>query len=421
MPEVPRHVTLERQLGLLDATGIGVGAIIGAGIFVVLGVAAGVAGAAVLVGILLAAVAATANALSSAQLAATYPVAGGTYEYGYRVIGPATGFAAGWMFLVGKIAAAGTVAIGLSGYAANLFPGLPPRPLAAGAVVAFTALNYVGIRRSSRVNLAVVAVSVGSLMALTVAGLREVQTSSFTPFAPTGWRGVLEAAALMFFAYTGYARIATLGEEVRQPRVTIPRAIVLTIAVTVVLYAGVAYVAVGTVGAAALAASDAPLELAAARVGPTWLVGVVSVGAFAAMLGVMLSQLLGLSRMAFAMARRGDLPAGLSAVHERFRVPHRAVVLVGAIAAVVAVTGTLRGVAAAAAFTILVYYGIANVSALRMPREAKIVPDIVPAVGVIACLSLALALPLKTITVGLSVLVGGLGLRALVRGRETAN
>src|SRR5690606_28619109 len=184
--------TLRRDLGLLDAVGIGFGAIVGAGIFVVTGLAAGVAGPAFLVGLGLAGIAATANALSSAQLAARYPQSGGTYEYGYRVLHPWAGFAAGWLFLASKISAAGTVALGLAGYLAGIVPGLPPRVVAVGAVVVFTALNYFGIRRSSRVNLAIVALSLGSLALFAALGAREFDAANLHPFAPRGWRGVLK-------------------------------------------------------------------------------------------------------------------------------------------------------------------------------------------------------------------------------------
>jgi len=418
----PRHPApgggagvLRRELGLLDAVGVGFGAIVGAGIFVVTGVAAGVAGPAFLVGLLVAGVAATCNALSSAQLAASYPQAGGTYEYGYRVLTPWAGFAAGWMFLASKTAAAGTVALGLAGYLEALAPGLPPRVAAVGAIVVFTVLNYFGVRRSSGVNLAIVTVSLCTLLLFVASGAAAFRLDNLRPFAPMGWGRTLESAALLFFAYTGYARIATLGEEVREPARTIPRAIMITIAGAVLLYGLVAVVAVGAVGAAELAATAAPLHLAAEATGRGWIVTAVSVGGVTAMLGVILSQLLGLSRMGFAMARRGDLPRVLAHVHPVYGVPGRAVLAIGAVAAVVAATGTLRGVASAASFTILVYYGIANVAAMKMPRHAKLFPDVVPVVGLLACTALAFSLPGRVVLTGLAVLTAGLALRLVVR------
>lgn len=406
---------LRRSLGLLDAVGIGFGAIIGAGIFVVTGVAAGIAGPAFLVGLLIAAIAATCNALSSAQLAAEYPHSGGTYEYGYRVLNPWVGFAAGWMFLASKIAAAGTVALGLAGYLDALLPGLSPRVIAVSAIIVFTILNYFGVRRSSRANLLIVAVSLGALVLFIVGGLSAFRIENLRPFATAGWTGTMESAAILFFAYTGYARIATLAEEVDDPRRTIPRAIMITIGGAVLLYAGVSIIAVGAVGAESLAATAAPLQAAAQSFAWPWVATAVSVAGVTAMLGVILSQLLGLSRMGFAMARRADLPRFLEQVHPAYGVPGRAVLLIGAIAAIVAATGTLRGVASAASFTILVYYAIANLAALRMPENARLYPDAVPAVGLVACVVLAASLTVSVIGAGVILLAAGLAIRFIAR------
>lgn len=398
---------MRRDLVLVDAIGIGFGAIVGAGIFVVTGIAAGIAGPSLLLGLLVAGIAATANALSAARLAVAYPQAGGAYEYGYRLLSPWAGFAAGWMFLVSKIAAAGTVALGLAGYLATLVPGIPPRGIAVAAIVAFTALNYVGVKRSSHVNLLIVSISTGALVVFIVAGAGDIRTSRFEPFAPGGAGGVLQASALLFFAYTGYARIATLAEEVRGPSRVIPAAIGVTIAGAIVLYVLTAFVALGTVGADALAATAAPLHVAAlASSGPS-VAAVVSVGGVAAMLGVILSQLLGLSRTTLAMARRQDLPAWLAHVHPRFAVPGRAVIAVGALSAIVAATGALQNIAATASFAILAYYGIANVAALRMPSANTAWARAVPLVGLAGCTLLAFSLRGPTVLGGLAILAAG--------------
>jgi len=404
---------LGRVLGLADAVGIGLGAIIGAGIFVVTGVAATVAGPATILALAIAGGAAALNALSSAQLAARFPVAGGTYEYAYRVLSPELGFAAGWLFLTSKLAAAGTVALGLGAYLTVLGIGIPARVVAAAAMVVFTIVNYCGIRRSSIVNLAMLAIAVAGLLALIAFGIGRMELENFRPFAPGGIRGVLTASAIMFFAYTGYARIATLGEEVREPERTIPRAIGFTIVVAILLYSAVAIVATGLAGSERLQ-SSVPLALAAEVAGGAVLRWIVSLAAVTAMLGVALSQLLGLSRMAFAMARRGDLPAPFAAVHPEFAVPHRAVLAVGIVAIVVAATGTLAGVARTASFAILLYYAIANAAALRLPAAAKLFPDSVPRTGLITCVLLALSLPPRTIAEGIVLLLAGFLLRALL-------
>jgi basic amino acid/polyamine antiporter, APA family len=406
---------LRRDLGLVDAVGIGFGAIVGGGIFVVTGIAAGVAGPAFIAALLIAGAAAAANALSSAQLAAVYPQSGGTYEYGYRVLSPWTGFAAGCAFLISKIAAAGTVAIGLGGYLSAVLPALPPRGVAVGAVLVFTALNYFGVRRSSRANLVIVMFSIGSLLAFCVAVAPAFDSHHLSPFAPAGLAGVMQAAGLLFFAYTGYARIATLGEEVHDPARTIPRAVLITIGGALLLYLAVGLSAAGAVPAAELARTTAPLHAVASAVrGPSAAL-IVSAGGIAAMLGVILSQVLGLSRMVFAMARRGDLPTWLSTVHPRYRTPHRAVLLVGAVASVVAAAGTLGAAAAAAAFSILVYYGITNLAALRLPAAQRLYPRGVAYFGFVACAVLALSLTRGALALTVALLGTALLVRAAVR------
>ena len=406
---------LRRDLSLLDAVGVGLGAVVGAGIFVVSGVAAGVAGPAFLVGLVIAGVAATANALSSAELAANYPQSGGTYEYGYRILNPWLGFAAGWMFLVSKISAAGTVALGLAGYLEMLVPGLPLRTIAVGAIIAFTIINCFWIRKSSRLNLLIVSVSILSLVLFVVAGVVSFRLENLQPFAPAGWHGILQASALLFFAYTGYARIATLGEEIREPKSTIPKAIVITLAASVILYLAVAGVAAGTIGTVQMSSSVAPLGVAARTFTWPWVATAVAVGGVTAMLGVILSQLLGLSRMVFAMSRYGDLPSFLGHVHPRYRVPGRAVLLIGAISAMVAATGRLSTVASAAAFTILIYYGITNLAALWMAPTQKLYPYFIAGTGLFACVLLAISLPPRIILIGCAILAVGLTLRLLVR------
>jgi APA family basic amino acid/polyamine antiporter len=403
---------LRRSLGLADAVGIGFGAIVGAGIFVVTGIAAGVAGPALLLALPLAGAAAAANALSSAELAAAYPQAGGTYEYGRRVLHPWAGFAAGWMFLASKTAAAGAVGIGIAAYLERVAPGLPGRAVALAAIALFTAVNALGVRKSSAVNLVIVAISTATLVAFAAAGALRFDAAHLRPFAPGGTGGVLRAAALLFFAYTGYARIATLGEEVREPRRTIPRAILITVSSVSVLYLAVAIAAVGAAGTAAMARGDAPLAEVARVMEMPALERAVSAGAVCAMLGVLLSQLLGLSRMVFAMARGGDLPRWLAAVDPGSGTPRRAVLLVGAGAAVAAAFGTLRAIAPAASFAILLYYAIANLAALRMPRDARLYPDAVPAAGLAACTVLAASLPGRTAVVGVAVLAAGFAARA---------
>jgi basic amino acid/polyamine antiporter, APA family len=406
---------LRRDLGLVSAVAVGLGAIIGAGIFVVTGVAAGVAGPAFLAGLLIAGVVATFNALSSAQLAARYPQSGGTYEYGYQVLHPWLGFAAGWVFLASKLAAGGTVALGFAGYLAALIPGIPERPAAVAAILLLAAVNYFGIRKAGWLNIAIVSVSVFTLVYFILSGLPVFDTRNLQPFAPTGVGGVLQSAALLFFAYTGYARLATLGEEVTEPKKTIPRAIVIALGIAALLYFLTALVAVGGAGAPAMASSPSPLEAAAQRFSLPGTVLLVGLGATTAMLGVLLSQLLGISRMMFAMARRADLPAFLEHVHSTHAVPDYGIFLTSAFLIGVAVFGTLETIVAAASFTILLYYAITNLAAIYMKNEDRLFPLWVPILGLISCLALAATLQPLIILSGLLLLVGGFVWRWLYR------
>jgi basic amino acid/polyamine antiporter, APA family len=405
--------SLKRDLGLLDAVGVGLGAVIGAGIFVVTGVAAGVAGPAFLVGLFIAGLAATCNGLSSAQLAATYPQSGGTYEYGYQVLNPWLGFSAGWMFLASKLAAGGVVALGFGTYLAALLPGIPPRGAAVAAALLLVAANYWGIKKAGKLNLLIVGITLSALLYFIIAGLPAFTPANLTPFAPQGWQGIARAAALLFFAFTGYARIATLGEEVHEPKKTIPRAVMITLAGSVLLYAAVALVAVGGIGADRLSGTTSPLSEAASSFHLPGVLLIIGIGATTAMFGVLLSQLLGISRMFFAMARRGDLPSVLERIHPRHQVPHVGIFLSGGIIILLSLFGTLEFIISAASFTILLYYSITNVAAMRMRRQDKLYANWVPFTGLLFCLAMAAALSLQTIISGLALLTAGLLLRLL--------
>lgn len=406
---------LKRELGLTEAVAVGLGAIVGAGLFVVTGVAAGVAGPAFLVGLALAAGVAASNAMSSAQLAASFPQSGGTYEYGYRLLHPLLGFSAGWMFLASKLAAAGTVALGFAGYLSALLPSLPERASAAVAIVVLTGVNYVGIKKAGRLNIVIVATTLLFLLYFVIAGVPSFRVDNLRPFSPNGWAGILESAALLFFAYTGYARLATLGDEVRSPRRTIPLAIMLSLGIAALLYGSVALVAVGAVGAAELAASSSLLQRAALSFTSRGASGAVAVAATTAMLGVLLSQILGISRMLYAMALRGDMPAVFGHVHPRFGVPDRGILLTGAAALLVALFGTLQAIVSAASFTILVYYSITNVAALRLHPDQRLYPRWVAVAGLVGCIALALSLPAVVMLSGGGLLVAGLAWRSLYR------
>ncbi|MFG3255604.1 APC family permease [Streptomyces sp. NPDC048172] len=406
--------SLSRGLGLGDAVLIGLGSMIGAGIFAALAPAAEAAGGALLVSLAVAAVVAYCNATSSARLAARHPESGGTYVYGRERLGPFWGHLAGWSFVVGKTASCAAMALTVGAYA---WPE-QAHAVAVAAVVALTAVNYAGVHKSALVTRVVVALVLAVLAALVtaVATSGAADAGHLNPLDPADSSvhpggvtagGVLQAAGLLFFAFAGYARIATLGEEVRDPARTIPRAIPLALGITLVVYAAVAVAALAVLGPRALADSAAPLSDAARASGADWLVPVVRGGAVLAALGSLLALVLGVSRTVLAMARDRRLPGALAAVHPRFQVPHRAELLVGAVVAVLAATVDVRGAIGFSSFGVLVYYAVANASAWTLAPEEGRPPRLVPALGLAGCAVLACALPLTSVLSGAAVLAVG--------------
>lgn len=425
---------LRREIGLWGAVLMGLGSILGTGVFVSIGIGAGVAGPAVLVAIAMAAVVAMCNGLSSAQLAAAHPVSGGTYEYGYRFLTPSLGFIAGWMYLLAKSASAATAALGFAGYFLHTF-GLPAGPwlvpLALSAVVLLTCIVVGGIRRSNAVNAVIVSVTLATLSFFMLAGAPSVDVDAhLTPFWPTEEEGgasvsaVLEAAALMFVAYTGYGRVATLGEEVRDPGRTIPRAVIATLSVTMVFYLGVALVALGAVGAVAYAEAAtqdaAPLEIIAQTFGVPGGGWILAFGAITAMLGVLLNLILGLSRVLFAMGRRRDMPAALEAVGARTQSPTTAVVVMGAVIGALVLVGDVKTTWAFSAFTVLLYYSLTNLSALWMPDELRRYPRVISVMGLVGCLGLAFWVDPMIWWVGLGLGAVGYVLRTVSRSLQSS-
>ncbi|MFF9841040.1 APC family permease [Streptomyces sp. NPDC013740] len=390
---------LRRSLGVFDAVVIGLGSMIGAGIFAALGPAAHAAGTGLLPALAAAAVVAYCNAMASARLAARYPASGGTYVYGRERLGPFWGYLAGWAFVVGKTASCAAMALTVGSY---LWPD-QAHAVSVAAVVALTAVNYRGVQKSALLTRVIVALVLAVLAAVVTvsAGAGQGERLGLGGDVPTG--GVLQAAGLLFFAFAGYARIATLGEEVRDPARTIPRAVPIALGITLVVYAAVAVSVLAVLGAPRLAASAAPLADAVRAADAAWLVPVVTAGAALAALGSLLSLVLGVSRTTLAMARDGYLPAPLAAVHPRFRVPHHAELAVGAVVAVVAATADVRGAIGFSSFGVLVYYGIANAAAFTLgPRERPLA-----ALGLLGCGVLAFALPMGAVLAGVGVLAAG--------------
>lgn len=407
----PSGPALARQLGTFDAVVIGLGSMIGAGVFAAFAPAAQAAGAGLLIGLAIAGVVAYCNAVASAQLAAQYPTSGGTYVYGREQLGPWSGFLAGWGFVIGKTASCAAMALTFAAYA------VPPdwlRPVAASAVVVLAAVNYRGITRTAGLTRIIVVVVIIALAITVAAGLFGGQPDPHRLAPSVGdlsWYEVLQSAGLMFFAFAGYARIATMGEEVREPAHTIPRAIQIALGITVAIYAAVTVTLLTTVGPADVAASADPLTTLVEAGSWQWAVPVVRVGAASAALGALLALIAGVGRTSLAMARQGDLPTWLSAVHPRYRVPHHAEITLASIVCVLVLTIDLRGAIGFSSFGVLLYYLVANLSAFTQDRQHRRFPRTLHILGAAGCATLVVTLPLTSAITGLAVFAVGIAYR----------
>jgi APA family basic amino acid/polyamine antiporter len=364
----------------------------------------------------IASIVAYANATSSAQLAALYPESGGTYVYARRRLGEYWGFLAGWSFVVGKTASLSAMALTFGSYA---YPDLA-RPLGIGAVVALTTVNYLGVEKTALATRAIVTVVLGALAVIVAAVFvgGAADGDNLSSDLPNGVWGVLRSAGLLFFAFAGYARLATLGEEVRDPEVTIPRAIPRALGITIVVYFVVLGSALLAVGPETLAGSSAPLAAAVDAGSWSWAAPVVRVGAAVAAAGVLLSLLAGISRTVLSMARRHELPRYLDAVHPRFRTPHRAEVTAAAIVCAVVAVADLREAIGFSSFAVLTYYALANASAWTLSNEERRWPRWMAALGVALCVLLAVTLPLIAVLGGLALLATGSVVWLATRGRR---
>lgn len=409
---------LERHLGTGDAVVIGLCAMVGAGVFIAFAPAAQAAGAGLLAGLAIAAAVAFCNAASSAQLAMAHPSSGGTYLFGRVVLGPWWGFLAGWGFVIGKTASCAAMAMTFATYALPDVPTWWHRLLAVAAVVALTAANLRGITRTALVARMLLGTTLLTLgLVLIVCFANDVRGPD--PWSPTGSAGpvgVLQSAGLLFFAFAGYARIATLAEEVRRPQM-LGRAILIALGIAITIYALVAVSLLLVLGTG-LADSPTPVAEAAEAAGGVWAGVIVRISAMAACLGALLALLAGVGRTTLAMARERDLPMALASVDPRHHVPDRAqIVIAGAIITLICLTD-IRTAIGFSSFGVLIYYAITNLAAFHQPAAERRWPRAVNVAGLSACLALALTLPLNSVLTATTVLLIGIIGRFTQRRRE---
>jgi len=391
------HQRLKRELGLGGAIVTGLGSILGTGAFVSIGLASSRWGDVLLVAIPAAAVVAVFSGLSSAYLAGRFPVAGGTYEYAYETLGPLPGFTAGWLFLLAKTASAASAALGIAFY---LSVG-NTRVFALAAIGLATILVASGLRRTTVINIILVTVTLVGLLAFSFAGFSSANAGWLAVGVTSDGSGVLAAIAFLFVAYTGYGRVATLGEEVKEPARTIPRAVIVTLLAAAFLYMAV------ELGGRALGGANWGSLLVLEGFTPASLLdnpyrSIVTVGAVTAMVGVLLNLILGLSRVWLAMGRRGDMPTRLSHLDGRTQ-PLSAVLLSGATVALVSLVGDIRLAWSFSAFTVLLYYGITNLAAIRLDKQRW-----TAWAGLVSCVLLSFFVTIQVWLVGTGLVLLGM-------------
>jgi basic amino acid/polyamine antiporter, APA family len=413
----PQTDALARRLGTGDAVVIGLAAMIGAGVFSVFAPAAEAAGTGLLIGLGVAAVVATCNALASAQLATAYPTSGGTYVYGREVLGEWWGFLAGWGFVIGKTASCAAMAMTFAAYAVPA-GGWWTRVAAALAVVALTAANLAGITKTATAARVLLVLTLSTLVLFVALAWRYAATDPAVAAlpGPHGAHGVLQSAGLLFFAFAGYARIATLAEEVERPE-RLSRAIVLALGVAIVVYAAVGAGLIAVLGSD-LPSSATPVAAAVRAAGAAWATPVVRVGAAAASLGALLALLAGVGRTTLAMARERDLPGWLADVERTRQVPQHAQLALGAAVVGLVLVADLRGAIGFSSCGVLVYYAVANLSSLRQPAHQRHWPRALNVLGLLGCLVLVGSLPWASLLAGLAVLAAGLLGRLALSGRR---
>lgn len=410
---------LKRAIGLPGAVLMGLGSIIGTGIFVSIAIGAQIAGNGIVIAILIAGILSIFNGLSSAQLAAAHPVSGGTYEYGYKFLNSYLGFSAGWMFLIAKSASAATAVLGCIGYLFyTLNLGVDQRLIIISGLILLFIMTYLvsgGISRSNLANKIIVGITlVGLICLIAVAtGVEGLPVDGvFAASTDVSIDKILYASALMFVAYTGYGRIATLGEEVKNPEKTIPRAIITAMGLIVLIYLMVTLTAIHVMGVEefgkTIDGEAAPLVKVAEVLNVPLIKGIVALAAITAMLGVLLNLILGLSRVMLSMARRGDVPNSIANIRQKDQSPVRAVWFTAAIIALLILSGNVVFTWSFSAFTVLIYYSITNLAALYLPVEKRLYPRWVAFTGMFSCIFLAFWIDPFVWMLGLGVLVAGL-------------
>ena len=418
---------LKRNLSLIDATAVGIGAIIGAGIFVVLGVAIGYAGPSIIISIIVAGIVASFTAFSFAELGSAIPKEGGAYQFAFELISPFAAFVVGCLWLFAQIVAGAAISLGFASYFVAIFPIVSLKTVAVAVALALTGLNLVGIKQSATVNNVLVTIKIAILCLFIGFGIFQIHPQNFAQFSPNGLSGILQGAGFMFFAYLGFGRIAALGEEVKNPERNLPLSVLIALVVSVIVYVLTGLTATGVADYRVLAQSGSPIAEAAKAMGNFTIVAAVSFGALIATASVLLTNLIGLSRVAYAMARNGQLPKSIAHVSSRFGTPYVSILAMGALLTVLAFALDLKQTVAITSFAILSTHIIVNFSAMRlrkkMPNLAKFRAPfypLIPLLGLLSCIVLMFSLPQESWIVA-AVVVGVSAVLYVVRRKQRGN
>ncbi|MEM2873988.1 MAG: APC family permease [Candidatus Nanoarchaeia archaeon] len=405
-------VHLKRTLGLLETTFYGVGVIVGAGIYALIGKAAGLAGNAVWAAFVLCAFIAAFTGLSYAELSSMFPKAGGEYIYVEKAFNRRLAFLIGWLIVIGGIVAAATISLGFAGYFAALF-NTPIIPVAIILILILSLINFWGIRESAIANIIGTLVEVGGLIIIVALSLKYFGSVNYMTLPPLGFTGILSATALIFFAFLGFEDIVRLSEETKNPTRTIPKALILSIVISTILYILVAIAAVSVVGWETLSTTSAPLALVAQTAFGQNAFVVLSVIALFATYNTVLVTLIATSRMLYGMAANHGLPKIFSVIYPKFQTPWLAIAIVGITAALFALIGKIEFVAGLTDFALFTAFAIVNASVLwlryKQPKTNRPFKTLIPFATFGALSSVAMLLYLeKTVVIG--------GLLALAAG-----
>ena len=411
---------LSRTMGALDLTSLGIGAIIGTGVFVLTGIAAAYfAGPAVIVSFVLAGIAAVLAALCYAELASSVPVAGGAYTYTYSSMGEIVGWLVGWTLILAYLVSGAAVAVGWSGYLSDMirsagvalptsitlspgeggFVNLP----AIFIILLVTALAVRGTKKSAKATKYIVIIKLTVLIVFIVVGATKLNPENWVPFMPFGFSGIMAGAAIVFFAYIGFDAVATAAEEVKNPKRDLPIGIISSVAISTFLYILVAAVLTGMLSYSFLG-TPSPMSTAMLTVGIRWASALIAVGAIAGLTSVLIVLVYAQSRVFFAMSRDGLLPPFFAIIHERYQTPYINTLIIGGMMCLIAAFFPVGMIAALANIGTLLALALVSLGLiilrrthphLERPFKVPWVPYL-PGMAIAACVYLMVNLPAVT-------------------------